>query len=162
MSIEIAHHEYNINRLVVLSGFSVVYRHNTAEEDPTTEFFNPNKLSADGKISLATNAFSNDGSWFAYGLSTSGSDWVEVKVRNTETFKDGPDLLKEVKFSPLAWTSDNKGFFYCVNIKKLPCRFLFHLKVSKYFIFTALPWSKNRWQIKCRERKSKIVLSRCR
>jgi len=48
----------------------------------------------------------------AYGLSASGSDWQERKVRDVETGKDLNDHLKWVKFSGASWTSDSKGFFY--------------------------------------------------
>ena len=41
-----------------------------------------------------------------------GSDWNEWRVRDVETGKDMPDLIKWVKFSGASWTKDGKGFFY--------------------------------------------------
>lgn len=48
----------------------------------------------------------------AYGLSASGSDWVEWRIRNVNTNLDFPDLIKWVKYSHATWTADSKGFFY--------------------------------------------------
>ena len=45
-----------------------------------TEFFDPNKLSEKGTISLRGHAFSEDGTIWAYQLSESGSDWTTMKV----------------------------------------------------------------------------------
>ncbi len=72
----------------------------------------PNKLSADGTVALSGGAFSDDGKLMAYGLSASGSDWQEWHVREVETGKDLPDVIKWVKFSGASWTKDGKGFFY--------------------------------------------------
>ncbi len=48
----------------------------------------------------------------AYGLSSAGSDWQEWKVRDIESGRDLPDLIKWVKTSTASWTKDGKGFFY--------------------------------------------------
>lgn len=82
-------------------------------------FLDPNALSSDGTISLSGKAFSEDGNFLAYGYSESGSDWVKIKVRDVETGKDYPDLLQRVKFTSMAWTHDNKGFFYNVRNTRL-------------------------------------------
>jgi prolyl oligopeptidase len=72
----------------------------------------PNTLSSDGTVALAGRAITDDGKLIAYGTETSGSDWMEWHVRDVETAKDLPDLLKWVKFSGVSWTKDDKGFFY--------------------------------------------------
>ena len=72
----------------------------------------PNVLSSDGTVALSETAASNDAHYLAYALSTSGSDWQEIHVRDVNTGRDLPDTLKWVKFSNIAWTHDNRGFFY--------------------------------------------------
>jgi prolyl oligopeptidase len=72
----------------------------------------PNTLSPDGTVALSGLAISHDGNFLAYGLSSSGSDWQEWRVRDVGTGKDLADVIKWVKFSGASWTRDNKGFFY--------------------------------------------------
>ena len=43
-------------------------------------FLDPNTLSEDGTISLSGRAYSYTGTYLAYGLSESGSDWITIKV----------------------------------------------------------------------------------
>jgi prolyl oligopeptidase len=72
----------------------------------------PNTLSKDGTIALNGFRVSDDGKMLAYGLSSSGSDWVEWHFRDVETGKDLPDVLKDIKFSGASWSKDGKGVFY--------------------------------------------------
>ena len=72
----------------------------------------PNTLSEDGTVALSGIAISRDGRYLAYGLSRSGSDWQEWKVRDIETGEDLPDHLRWIKFSGASWTLDGQGFFY--------------------------------------------------
>jgi len=72
----------------------------------------PNTLSTDGTVALAGTAVSDDGKLMAYALAASGSDWNEWHVRDVDTGKDLPDLLKWVKFSGASWSKDGKGFYY--------------------------------------------------
>ena len=72
----------------------------------------PNTLSTDGTVALAGEAVTDDGKLLAYGTAVSGSDWEEWHVRDVDSGKDLPDLIKWVKFSGASWTKDGKGFFY--------------------------------------------------
>ena len=72
----------------------------------------PNKFSADGTTSLAGLSISNNGNVAAYGISEGGSDWREWRFLDINTGKRLPDVLKNIKFSGVSWTKDNKGVFY--------------------------------------------------
>ncbi|XP_017769998.1 PREDICTED: prolyl endopeptidase isoform X2 [Nicrophorus vespilloides] len=100
-----------------LQNQSVIYQLDSLDSEATV-FLDPNLLSKDGTIALSTSKFSEDGKVFAYGLSSSGSDWIEIKFRNVETGKDYNEILTKVKFSPMTWMHDNKGFFYGAYLHK--------------------------------------------
>ncbi len=70
----------------------------------------PNKLSADGTVRLTAGELSPDGDYFAYYLSSGGSDWQEGHVLEVATGKVLKDELKWLKVSGLAWFGE--GFFY--------------------------------------------------
>jgi prolyl oligopeptidase len=72
----------------------------------------PNKFSEDGTIALMNLSYSKDGRYLAYGVSVSGSDWQEIKIRDVLTGKDFDEVLKWCKFSSIAWLPDNSGFYY--------------------------------------------------
>jgi prolyl oligopeptidase len=72
----------------------------------------PNTLSSDGTVALTGRTITDDGKLMAYGTAASGSDWQEWHVRDVDTGKDLPDLIKWVKFSGASWTKDGKGFYY--------------------------------------------------
>ncbi|MBD2101183.1 prolyl oligopeptidase family protein [Leptolyngbya sp. FACHB-261] len=94
-----------------LQNQSVLYTLTALEAEPTV-LLDPNTLSEDGTVALSGLAISEDGKFLAYGLSSSGSDWQEWKVREVETAQDSNDHLKWVKFSGASWTHDGQGFFY--------------------------------------------------
>src|SRR5499425_3169759 len=72
----------------------------------------PNTLSSDGTVALTAEEITDDGKLMAYGTAASGSDWQEWHVRDVDTGKDLPDLIKWVKFSGASWSKDGKGFYY--------------------------------------------------
>ncbi len=94
-----------------LQNQSVLYTVNVLNDQPRV-LLDPNQLSPDGTVALAGTAVSEDGKLMAYGLAASGSDWTEWHVRDVETGRDLPDVLKWVKFSGASWTADGRGFFY--------------------------------------------------
>ena len=81
-------------------------------DGPQRVLLDPNTLSPDGTVALSSLSLSDDASLLAYGLSTSGSDWVSVRVRDVASARDLEDELSWVKFSGLSWTLDGRGFFY--------------------------------------------------
>lgn len=102
---------YFISRNNGLQNQSVLYSMEALEAEPQL-LLDPNTLSSDGTVALASTSISHDGNLLAYALAASGSDWNEWKVRDARTGKDLPDHLKWVKFSGAAWSKDNRGFYY--------------------------------------------------
>ena len=94
-----------------LQNQAVIYWTTSLEAEPKV-LLDPNKLSADGTVAISGYEISDNGQLMAYGVSTSGSDWEEWRVRDVTSAEDRPDVLKWVKFSSASWTPDNEGFFY--------------------------------------------------
>ncbi|MHC5609563.1 MAG: prolyl oligopeptidase family serine peptidase [Nostoc sp.] len=94
-----------------LQNQSVLYTLKTLDDQPKV-LLDPNKLSEDGTVALSGLSISENAKLLAYGLSASGSDWQEWKVRDIETGEDLQDHLKWIKFSGASWTHDHQGFFY--------------------------------------------------
>lgn len=94
-----------------LQNQSVLYRSKTVV-GKSTVVLDPNKWSKNGTVALSETSFSNDGKYLAYSVTKSGSDWHVWSVMETATRKKLTDHLEWVKFSDVAWTRDNKGFFY--------------------------------------------------
>jgi len=107
------HHggRYFFTRNSGLQNQSVLYVADTLEAEPR-ELLDPNKLSADGTVSLSVIEPSEDGKLLAYGISKGGSDWQEFRVRDVATGKDLPDDLQWIKFSGASWALDGSGFYY--------------------------------------------------
>jgi prolyl oligopeptidase len=102
---------YFFSRNTGLQNQSVLYTVTSLEGEPQL-LLDPNTLSQDGTVALSGYTFTQDGKLMAYGLSSAGSDWQEWRVRDVETAKDLPDVIKWVKFSSASWAKDGKGFFY--------------------------------------------------
>jgi prolyl oligopeptidase len=79
---------------------------------PQRVLLDPNTLRADGTAALNGLSVSNSGKLLAYAIAQAGSDWSEWHVRDIQTGKDLPDLIRWTKFTRAAWTPDDKGFYY--------------------------------------------------
>jgi prolyl oligopeptidase len=85
----------------------------TAAKPTARVFIDPNVLSDDGTASLGEMEWSKDGGYVAYGVQRSGSDWADIHVMNADSLQVLPETLEWAKFYSIAWTHDNKGFYYC-------------------------------------------------
>jgi prolyl oligopeptidase len=94
-----------------LQNQAVLYRQKQVGDEGSL-VLDPNTLSEDGTIALSGEAVSEDGSLLAYGVSKSGSDWQEIRVRNIEEQRDYDEVIRWCKFASIAWRHDGQGFYY--------------------------------------------------
>ena len=79
---------------------------------PARELLDPNTYRKDGTAALAGESLSWNGKLLAYAVAQAGSDWAEWRVRDVATGKDSSDLIQWTKASSIAWTADDRGFYY--------------------------------------------------
>jgi prolyl oligopeptidase len=72
----------------------------------------PNTLPPAGHPVVVGYVASHDGNLLAYGVSYSGSDWREWRVRDLLSGQDLPDVLRFTKYYEPAFTPDGKGLYY--------------------------------------------------
>ena len=94
-----------------LQNQDVLYMQQGFDGEPA-EILNPNLLTAEGTVALVNLACSHDGTLFAYALSRHGSDWQEIRIRRVDAGQDYAEVLRWCKFTRIAWTHDNAGFYY--------------------------------------------------
>jgi len=103
------HGRYVYSKNDGLQNQSVIYMQETLDGEPTI-LLDPNKLSDDGTVSLGGISFSKDGNYMAYTIQRSGSDWVEIYVKDMATLELLNDHIEWAKFTGASWYKD--GFFY--------------------------------------------------
>jgi prolyl oligopeptidase len=116
---------FNYERIAlpVARGGRIFYRRNAGLQNQSVlmvqdggaaprPLIDPNAWSGDGATALAEWAPSENGKFVAYSVQNGGSDWRIVRVLEVAAGKDLGDTLDWVKFSRLAWTADNSGFYY--------------------------------------------------
>ena len=94
-----------------LQNQSVLYTMASLDAEPKL-LLDPNKLSKDGTVALKSYAITEDGKLMAYSLSSAGSDWEEIRVRDVDSGQDRPEVSDWVKFSGISWTKDGKGYYF--------------------------------------------------
>ena len=94
-----------------LQNQSVVYTVDKWTDAPRV-LLDPNTWSKDGTVALGGLSISDDAKYAAYSIAEAGSDWHVIHVVDVATSQSLPDEIKWVKFSGIAWTKDDKGFFY--------------------------------------------------
>ncbi|HEY5757658.1 MAG TPA: prolyl oligopeptidase family serine peptidase [Steroidobacter sp.] len=94
-----------------LQNQSVLYITERLDAEPRV-LLDPNQLSKDATVALSEFVPSPDGRLVAYSLSDGGTDWRTWHFRDVATGKDLPDVLRFIKFVPIAWTADSKAVYY--------------------------------------------------
>lgn len=94
-----------------LQAHSALYKQEGLEGTPEI-LLDPNTFSPDGTVALSAVNFNEDGTLLAYGKSIGGSDDQTIHVRDAVTGQDRADVLRDMRFSNLAWAKDSSGFWY--------------------------------------------------
>ncbi len=102
---------YIYSRNEGLQNQAVIFKADRLDGVPQV-LLDPNLLSKEGTVAVTSMAFTDDGRYMAYALSSAGSDWMEWKIRDVEKATDLPDQISWSKFSGAAWLKDGSGFFY--------------------------------------------------
>jgi len=90
---------------------AILYWMPSADAEPRV-LFDPTAMAKDATIALSDYVPSPDGRYVAYALSDGGTDWDTWHVREVDTGRDLPDLLRFTKFTRVSWTPDASSFYY--------------------------------------------------
>jgi prolyl oligopeptidase len=99
-----------------------------------------NALSTDKSVTLASWAPTEDGRLMAYGLSISGNDKHDLRIKDVATVADLPDVIPDGNYPVFkCWNVDGTGFWYAKHDSREP---LAEAKLHKRLYFHALgtPW----------------------
>ena len=102
---------YFFSKNAGLQNQAVLYMQQTLQSEAMV-VIDPNTLSEDGTLALANQVLSKDGTLLAYGVSSGGSDWQEIKICKIDCGINYPEVIRWCKFSSIAWRHDNQGFYY--------------------------------------------------
>jgi len=94
-----------------LQNQAVLYMRETLDSEPRV-VINPNLMSEDGTVAVTTTAVSEDGLLLGYGISRSGSDQQEIRIRKIDSRQEYDETLQWCRFTRIAWKHDGTGFFY--------------------------------------------------
>jgi prolyl oligopeptidase len=100
---------------------SVVCRRKIGSEQEEV-ILDPNQFSKSGTVSVTGIRLSKDCKYLAYGLSKSGSDWQEWRIRSLQTLEDLPEVLTNIRGSIASWLKDGSGFFYTLTANESEVR----------------------------------------
>ena len=94
----------------------ILYKHKDLNDSNPQVFIDTNQYSTNGSVTLVFYYFSPNGKYCAYGLSENGSDWIKIKIKDTQTLQDlDEEIVKTKKFFSVEWHKTNKGFYYAVR-----------------------------------------------
>ncbi|RIU91932.1 prolyl oligopeptidase family serine peptidase [Oceanobacillus picturae] len=92
-----------------LQNQAVLYKEKNGQESIVID---PNRLSEDGTVAMTNYAISYSGQYISFATSTHGSDWQEIHAIDVANNEKLEDHIQHVKFSSIAWSPDDSGFYY--------------------------------------------------
>jgi prolyl oligopeptidase len=102
---------YFVEKNEGLQNHDVLYTMKTLADEPTV-IIDPNTWSTEGTVAMNYWVPSDDGSYIAYGKSSSGAERGVLHIINVTTGVDLPDTIPQCRYPSIAWLKDNSGFYY--------------------------------------------------
>ena len=87
-------------------------------DDEPVEIVNPNRIYPENNVTINDFYPSKNSKSLAYKISINGSDKQEIRFMDLDKNRSIEDVLKDVKFSNVAWEKDH-GVFYKKNSNKI-------------------------------------------
>ena len=84
----------------------------SSAHEPGTPVIDPNIMAADGSISLSAYFPDRGGTKVAYLTTQNGGDAQLLRIRDTRTGIDLPDLIDGCRWTTVAWLPDGRSFLY--------------------------------------------------
>lgn len=84
----------------------------SSANEPGTPVLDPNVMAPDGSISLSGYFPDRSGTKVAYLTCENGGDAQLLRIRDTRTGIDLPDLIDGCRFTTVAWLPDGRSFLY--------------------------------------------------
>lgn len=88
-----------------------VVRVSDSADGPWTTIIDPNTLSKNGTVALSGWYPSPDGSKIVYLTSEAGSDAQTLRIRDTATGQDLPDVIENCRFTGILWDKNSQDSF---------------------------------------------------
>ncbi len=86
----------------------------------------PHSLSADRTVSVTIESISRDGKRLAYGVRDGGEDEVTIHFMDVDARRELPDRLPRGIYTGLAFTPENRGFYYGRHDREIGDRIYYH------------------------------------
>ena len=91
---------------------SVFYMAERVDDPDPVVALDPNALQSEGHLAVVGYVVRDDGRLLAYGVSESGSDWTQWRLRDLVSGRDLPDRLEHSKYYPPVFSADGLGLYY--------------------------------------------------
>src|SRR6266700_1351153 len=104
---------------------SSIYRRK-GPSGPDELLIDPHSMSADHTTSVGISSLSSDAALMIYSVRRGGEDEIELRIMDTGTRRDLPDVLPRALYGGVSWKKDKSGFFYALARRDVGRRIYYH------------------------------------